>query len=304
MATAEALRVRTLAEAHATLAAAAGGGPALFSAIARAAALPCGERARGMFFSATRDRILPIGVDGRGEQVSRSIPSALDIGSWAFGRADGHAPFGYVDGTWITFAVRSGDVRVGGTVVLDVMTPVDALLQGELESVASHAGALLRMRTALEETERMAATDTLTGAATRRRVLAELAHACASRESYCLAYIDLDGFKLVNDTLGHDAGDRILCETVHTLSRSLRPDELVGRLGGDEFVCLVRASVEEAEPIVRRLTNALEDAGIAASIGWSAVRGDAADVLRAADARMYESKAARKRRSLLHVVSE
>ena len=95
--------------------------------------------------------------------------------------------------------------------------------------------------------ERLARTDDLTGLLNRRGFEAEVRHAVAIarryRESGLLVYIDLDGFKLINDSYGHAAGDEVLRQVGRVLAANIRNTDFVGRLGGDEFaVLLTRAS--------------------------------------------------------------
>jgi diguanylate cyclase (GGDEF)-like protein/PAS domain S-box-containing protein len=124
-----------------------------------------------------------------------------------------------------------------------------------------------------------------------------------SDHSVGLLFIDLDKFKLVNDTYGHEAGDRLLIKVAQTLSEHVRPGDTVGRLGGDEFVVLCD-SVEEKETLFRladRINDAMraplifEDKEIVstASIGLAMGHGSthsADDLLRESDTAMYASK--------------
>jgi diguanylate cyclase (GGDEF)-like protein/PAS domain S-box-containing protein len=124
-------------------------------------------------------------------------------------------------------------------------------------------------------------------------------------------FIDLDKFKVINDELGHHAGDTVLEVAAQRLRAALGPDDVVGRVGGDEFVALLAAPIQRAKvnALVRRLHTALRRpiripgvsacaptsrAHVGASIGVVAVRPDeqrcAAEMLRAADAAMYRAK--------------
>jgi diguanylate cyclase (GGDEF)-like protein len=115
--------------------------------------------------------------------------------------------------------------------------------------------------------------------------------------------LDLDGFKEVNDTLGHSAGDQVLVQVARRVVTSVRGADLVARLGGDEFaVLLAQGPVDNAPVIARRVLAALElplalrmtTVGVAASIGIATGSiGDTADeLLRNADLAMYAAKAA------------
>jgi diguanylate cyclase (GGDEF)-like protein len=109
------------------------------------------------------------------------------------------------------------------------------------------------------------------------------------------------GFKVVNDSLGHDAGDALLVQTAQRISGVLRQNDTAARLGGDEFViiCTDDSPVSAAVRIAERLIRVLEvpftftdrDASMTASIGIAAHNGSAEDLLRDADAAMYSAKA-------------
>jgi diguanylate cyclase (GGDEF)-like protein len=107
-----------------------------------------------------------------------------------------------------------------------------------------------------------------------------------------LFVIDLDGFKEVNDRVGHAAGDKILRAAAAALSRATRANDLVARLGGDEFgVLAVESDEETGAKLYRRLAEALENGGVSASIGMAQMGElSAAEALRAADRAMYAAK--------------
>jgi diguanylate cyclase (GGDEF)-like protein/PAS domain S-box-containing protein len=157
-----------------------------------------------------------------------------------------------------------------------------------------------------EQIRYLAFHDPLTGAATRSVLMGRLGKALAqahrSGDGVGLVFIDLDGFKDINDTQGHEAGDRVLCYIADTLAALVREGDTVARVGGDEFVLLLptMSGVDEATLVAGRVLRQLaEDAAapegprIAASLGIAAYPGDGADsetLLRNADAAMYEAK--------------
>ena len=106
--------------------------------------------------------------------------------------------------------------------------------------------------------------------------------------------IDLDGFKRINDTEGHEAGDEVLRQTAAALRAALRPNDTVTRMGGDEFVVLLdSASPTEAREVVARITRAMPipfSSGVA--LWHDGTRID--DAVAAADAAMYQEKAAKR----------
>lgn len=116
---------------------------------------------------------------------------------------------------------------------------------------------IAELEAALAEASAVACTDPLTGALNRRgfdqACQRELARARRSGSRLALAHIDLDDFKQLNDTLGHQAGDRVLVHLVGLLHRSMRPSDVLCRFGGEEFVLMLQVSaVEEAVAAVSR----------------------------------------------------
>jgi diguanylate cyclase (GGDEF)-like protein/PAS domain S-box-containing protein len=152
------------------------------------------------------------------------------------------------------------------------------------------------------ELRREARQDRLTGLPNRAALEEHLA-ACLrdDAEDLLVLFVDLDGFKAVNDTWGHDAGDLVLAEVACRLRTGVRPDDVIARHGGDEFVA-VCTGAREANPsaIAARLALALggsipfgEQAWQpAASIGWTLGRAgdDTSSILRRADAEMFRCK--------------
>jgi len=121
---------------------------------------------------------------------------------------------------------------------------------------------LAELRNALEEESLLANTDPLTGAMNRRSFndIAEkkMIVAEVNRRTYTMVYIDLDNFKVINDTLGHAIGDLVLKSVVDTAYNQIRSTDLLARLGGDEFaILLTETDQEQAKPIVERLQLAL-----------------------------------------------
>jgi diguanylate cyclase (GGDEF)-like protein len=163
---------------------------------------------------------------------------------------------------------------------------------------------LRRLRDAIDAQRWLAETDPLTGLANGRRFLnaleAEVARAVRYRRPLSLAYMDLDGFKTINDKRGHHTGDAVLAAVGATLKAQVRTTDLPGRLGGDEFAVIYPETdgvhVREA---VAKLQMALEaamvrrDWPVRASIGVMTALSTvppAEELVRLADALMYESK--------------
>jgi diguanylate cyclase (GGDEF)-like protein len=151
-----------------------------------------------------------------------------------------------------------------------------------------------------------AAHDDLTGLPNRSSLLRSLADALAERRSGAdatgLLVLDLDSFKTVNDSLGHEVGDALLCQVAARLAEQVRPGDVVGRLGSDQFVVLARGcDSSEAAALAFRLqtTFALPfvalgiSVPVSASIGVAVSREDSDDphqLLSDADAAMYAAK--------------
>jgi diguanylate cyclase (GGDEF)-like protein len=172
-------------------------------------------------------------------------------------------------------------------------------------AVANIASAAVERRQSADRLRYESLHDPLTGLANRQLVYDRLEHAIASRERHGgglgIVYLDLDGFKVVNDRLGHAAGDAVLVEVAARLREITRAVDTVGRLGGDEFIVVCPAvdhavAVRIAERAVARLTEPYEVAGERVSVGVSvglAVHESAAtadELLDATDAAMYEAK--------------
>ena len=158
-----------------------------------------------------------------------------------------------------------------------------------------------------ERLRELALYDNLTGLANRRlfferlNTILQMAH--RSDISFAVLFIDLDGFKPVNDWFGHDAGDYVLSEFANRLRGLLRESDVASRFGGDEFTLLLSVidSVEDAQIAANRLLKELqkpmlwkgEEINIGASIGVALYPQDGDDdqsLVKVADARMYRAK--------------
>jgi diguanylate cyclase (GGDEF)-like protein len=155
-----------------------------------------------------------------------------------------------------------------------------------------------------EELSHQAFHDSLTGLANRARFLDRVEQAVAAAVSpkspIAVVFVDLDDFKTVNDSLGHEAGDRLLVVVAERLSQALEQDGLAARLGGDEFAALVDGPVQPDE-LAARLLTAFErpvellggNVQVAASVGVATWTGTESpeELLRNADVAMYAAKA-------------
>jgi diguanylate cyclase (GGDEF)-like protein len=204
---------------------------------------------------------------------------------------------------------RDSQIAMGALVSLVAVVSVCWLVvlrRRTRDRIASAYAALLtevsERRALQDQLSHQAFHDVLTGLPNRalfvRRLEEEMA---VGRELPSVALVDLDGFKHVNDTLGHLAGDELLQRTAERLLACVRAGDTVARLGGDEFAVVVRAGADgAAEAISRRLIDALrepirvggQEIGISASVGIAHLTGQAAadGLLADADIAMYVAK--------------
>lgn len=147
--------------------------------------------------------------------------------------------------------------------------------------------------------------DPLTALPNRRLLMDRLEHALtkyARGEELALLFIDLDGFKTVNDTWGHEAGDELIVHAAMQIVAATRTQDTVARLGGDEFVVMCEdTTIEEADIVAARLVEVIgrpyvsggRELMVTASIGVTAanLNFSASELIRAADSAMYRAKA-------------
>jgi diguanylate cyclase (GGDEF)-like protein len=229
------------------------------------------------------------------------------------------------DASWLGGLLRAVDVRQAGLVGLRCQdhvhgvglvgwrTPVTSRSARE-RAVQRLAGAGIQTTMGLDKTEllqqveQQARTDPLTGLTNRRWFLevlhAEQARVSADAAAAGLLFLDLDGFKQVNDGLGHAAGDALLVDVAARIGACLGPDDTLARLGGDEFTVLSPsvATAEDLAGLAARILAATEAPCevegqrllVRPSVGGVLVLpgGRADEALKAADEAMYRAKAA------------
>lgn len=171
-----------------------------------------------------------------------------------------------------------------------------------VEQFASHAALVVSNVRLLEQVRTMAETDPLTGIPNRlmfdRTLRREMKRAERNTEPLGLLLLDIDHFKVLNDTHGHQAGDEVLRAIASTLSTHCRAFDMVARYGGEEFgVILPAAQVSECVEVAERLRAQVEEAPtispVTVSVGIAAYPGDGSEVqelIRAADEALYASK--------------
>jgi diguanylate cyclase (GGDEF)-like protein len=190
------------------------------------------------------------------------------------------------------------------------------LIGGAISAAYGHAADLWAKRALLDELEatvaalkeseskltHLALHDPLTGLPNRTLFLDRLAVARRQRgePSVAVLFIDLDGFKLVNDSLGHDAGDALLIDAAARIDGALRGGDTAARFGGDEFavLCSDASPLDTAVRVAKRLVELLAEpftivgrnVSVTASIGIAVDDGSSEDLLRDADTAMYRAK--------------
>jgi diguanylate cyclase (GGDEF)-like protein len=202
------------------------------------------------------------------------------------------APGMQVDQQWLAVTVAGSTFLFLGTTML-ILT-IDVRLAHQLDAANQRIAALARE-------------DPLTGLANRRTFLdhLEAAYRARNRDKSALAvlFLDLDGFKDINDTLGHAAGDALLVEVAARLKRTVRRDDIVARFGGDEFAVLQNniKSTADAGTLAEKIGEAIaehyrighDNVAVTASIGiaqTSACAGGPTDLMVQADLALYRAK--------------
>jgi len=185
-----------------------------------------------------------------------------------------------------------------------VVNEVQRILLRDLSSIVITA---LESRHRANQMVYLAMTDHLTGLANRaqfdRTLISEMAHARRAHEQFTVLYMDLDGFKGINDAYGHASGDEVLKVVATRMATQVRTEDLLARLGGDEFAVFMRYNVDNtAKLLAKRIVEVVSapitlSAGIEVSIGISigiATRTDDIDslptLLALADIALYKDK--------------
>jgi diguanylate cyclase (GGDEF)-like protein len=169
--------------------------------------------------------------------------------------------------------------------------------------------ALVELRKLERQLAYQASHDILTGLPNRSLFILRLDEATAGSEPFAVFYIDLDDFKVINDTRGHAEGDKLLIEVASRIQGLLRPIDTAARLGGDEFAVLLRSHPnprEVAERVVARVSEPIDlgwgnvNVGCSVGIARSDEADDVQELLQQADIAMYHAKATGKRSVVEH----
>lgn len=251
--------------------------------------------------------IIELDLDGR---IRSWNPAAEKMFGWTEDEVVGQtnptvSPEGYEEGL---AELQRGEVvhgelarrrrKDGSSIDVEISS---AVLTNALGTPFGYIGVIMDVtdRVLMEQELRHAAFhDPLTGLANRALLRSRLDSLDADAE-VCLLLLDLDGFKAVNDSMGHAVGDEVLLEVARRLGRGSRPSDLLVRLGGDEFVVLVEGGQERAVRLAERFLRILSepvaladrDVVLGCSIGIASPSADGSDsALRDADIAMYVAK--------------
>jgi diguanylate cyclase (GGDEF)-like protein len=212
-------------------------------------------------------------------------------------------------GSIIGIPLKSEDVIVGvmnlSRFIKGGFTKSELRLLGLLADEAAVAISNARLHKIVTE---LAYTDSLTGLPNRRaldeRLQEEIRYAKRMKSQFSVVMMDLDGFKNVNDTLGHAVGDEVLRALFNYLAGNIRPTDFLARYGGDELTLVMRnTGLEAAETVTRKMIDLMKnfkfpfpnnkriELGVTAGIAVYPVHTrNAGDLLRAADAALYQGK--------------
>jgi diguanylate cyclase (GGDEF)-like protein len=191
---------------------------------------------------------------------------------------------------------------------IDLRACAEALAEENQQSVARLRADVVVYQTRLDDAERLAGQDPLTGLDNRRRVESSIEYRLGLQKAFAVLLLDLNGFKQLNDSCGHLAGDDLLKQFSTELKSGFRATDVVGRFGGDEFIVVLDSGVQDVNAHIERISrwvfgdytmrvgDTSRKVAVSASIGVAAWQ--AGDSLRTlldrADAAMYRDKRARK----------
>ncbi|MCU0282478.1 MAG: EAL domain-containing protein [Candidatus Nanopelagicales bacterium] len=224
-----------------------------------------------------------------------------DVGGWPQARVLAAGAEHWAEPRWIAASVRALSPAASGA-------PDVAAALVVLHDVTEH-------RRAEQHLDRAARHDPLTGLINRAELLRRLGAVDASTDGPVIAvvFLDLDGFKLVNDTRGHQVGDELLVAVARRIRAAIRPEDALARIGGDEFVviCPRLEQAQDARAVAERVRATLDQPlsvegrshRISMSVGIATAAADAVDptdLLRQADMAMYRAKDAGRNTVRIH----
>src|SRR6266853_1414034 len=260
------------------------------------------------FLALTKKMSVPSGVDLPGRAWAGHEPLVLtDVGSeQGFSRTTAALQAGLHGALALPIVAAGRNFGVIELFSAGTIQPDDALMQ-LLKSLSSQIGQSFQRRLAEDQLRFIATHDSLTDLPNRSLFNERLRHALHQGTRYtrgiAVMFIDMDRFKVVNDSLGHSAGDRLLQDSAKRLAECLRESDTVARLGGDEFVVMIenftapKDAIAVAQKVLASLARPFFVDGqeflMSASIGISTFPDDGKDsetLLKNADIAMYRAK--------------
>jgi diguanylate cyclase (GGDEF)-like protein/putative nucleotidyltransferase with HDIG domain len=255
----------------------------------------------------------------------KKMPSAVGVAGWvvannhAMYNSDPHLDFDAlrieIPEEYLTAAVvpmmREGKMVGALALYSSDVSNYDADQLRLVEAVAKLSADAIANAVHHEKTQESALTDALTGLPNKRalrlRFDEDSDRAIRHNDHFCIVMMDLDGFKSINDQLGHQAGDNLLIEASRLLVAQIRSTDFICRYAGDEFVAILQVGADEAKEMVHRIQRALErhdfrfgrtDLSVGISAGFACFNSDGStldELLLAADRAMYSDKMSRKK---------
>ncbi len=252
----------------------------------------------------------PSRADARAEDQGAQLDRHRRLFTWLPPAAAGLAAATLLAGA---FAVNTAVSAASLAIVLGLLsfskagTRLLASMNRVLDERADLLAALAAMRDKERHFRSLAYHDELTGLPNQRlfddRLGLAIAHCAREKGRLAVLYLDLDGFKAVNDSFGHGVGDRVLVELAARIRSGVRGEDTVARLGGDEFAVLLPqvSGAADAGQVVRKVLDALSvpfwfegsSVAISASVGVGLFPDDGVspgELVRSADAAMYRAK--------------
>jgi diguanylate cyclase len=223
--------------------------------------------------------------------------------AWAPARLGTHLPA--LIKAWTATGLCCTAISIAGAVIglqTGSMVALAALAELAVLAVGLQVFGGIRLRSEVTELLRLAYSDELTGLANRRALLRALGKDVAAGGPAALILLDLDGFKMINDTHGHGAGDQVLCTVAGRLAGLIGSGGTVFRLGGDEFAVLLRREDPAGRPsltvrlqfeVERPIAVGHAEVIVGASVGLAVPVGKGATpgrLLQRADTAMYRAK--------------
>ncbi len=256
--------------------------------------------------TSTNRSLLVLGVAAA---CATSVAAWLYTGPTSVGMVLAGALAGTVAGTSLLRLMHARNVATLGAAMGAVAEGQGfALFAHQLGHLTPVAGTMKDLAESLETAREAATTDRLTRVANRPTLLAQLFQEVERAARYgrplTIAFIDLDHFKVVNDTYGHSVGDSVLRAVAEVFRTNTRDSDFIGRYGGEEFVLILpETSVDEATNVVEKLRHLIlklrvpsgsgDDLAVSISIGVAGGHGTLLrvdEMLRDADAAMYSAK--------------